>query len=98
MESVVRVLNERDRRTLAWLRASVGDAAIERAARDLGPSKPYLSEICMRLGVQAPRFAAITRPEPSPVGERSLAAIRHILGSRAAARMTSHSRGVGRHV
>jgi hypothetical protein len=47
MEHLVRVQNERDRRTLAWLRAHVGDAAIEAAAqRYAGPAKPYLSTVC----------------------------------------------------
>jgi hypothetical protein len=96
MENIVRVLNERDRRTLAWLRASVGDDAIEQAAHDLGSSKPYLSEICLRLGVQAPRFTATARPTPSPVGEKSLAAIRHILGQRNSAGTASFFPGAGR--
>ena len=96
MENVVRVLNERDRRTLVWLRESVGDDAIVQAARDLGPSKPYLSELCLRLGVQAPRFTATPQPTPSPVGETSLAAIRNILGQRNSARTASFAPGAGR--
>jgi hypothetical protein len=83
MEHLVRVQNERDRRTLAWLREHVGDAAIMAAARRCGPSKPYLSMVCRTLGVTAPRFSAQCRHTPSATGEQSLAAIRQILASRA---------------
>ncbi|MFL9965983.1 hypothetical protein PQR02_34195 [Paraburkholderia sediminicola] len=83
MEHLVRVQNERDRRTLAWLREHVGDAAIVAAARRCGPSKPYLSLVCRTLGVSAPRFSAQRRPTPSATAEQSLAAIRQILAARA---------------
>lgn len=83
MEHLVRVQNERDRRTLAWLRALVGDPAIAEAARSLAaPSKPYLSAICRLLGVTAPPFSARHRPTPSATAEPSLATIRQILASR----------------
>jgi len=83
MEHLVRVQNELDRRTLAWLRAQVGDAAIAAAAQQCGgPSKPYLSAVCRTLGVTAPRFSAAHRPAPSATAEQSLATIRQILGSR----------------
>ncbi len=62
MEHLVRVQNERDRRTLAWLRVQVGDAAIAEAAQHCGgPSKPYLSSVCRMLGGTAPRFTAPPR-------------------------------------
>jgi hypothetical protein len=81
MEHLVRVQNERDRRTLAWLRSKVGDAAIVEAARSLAaPSKPYLSAVCRLLGVTAPRFTS--RPAPTATAEQSLAVIRQILASR----------------
>ncbi|MGY6163953.1 hypothetical protein [Paraburkholderia strydomiana] len=87
MEHLVRVQNERDRRTLAWLRAHVGDAAIEAAAqRYAGPAKPYLSTVCRLLGVTAPQF---DRPRPrvaSATAEQSLAAIRKILAARSGRR------------
>jgi hypothetical protein len=82
MEHLVRVQNERDRRTLAWLPEYVGDAAIMAAARRCGPSKPYLSMVCRTLGVSAPRFSAPCRHTPSATAEQSLAAIRQILASR----------------
>jgi hypothetical protein len=83
MEHLVRVQNERDRRTLAWLRAQVGDVAIAEAAQQcVGPSKPYLSAVCRLLGVTAPRFTAPRRPVPSATAEQSLATMRQILASR----------------
>jgi hypothetical protein len=83
MEHLVRVQNERDRRTLAWLRALVGDPAIAEAARSLAaPSKPYLSTVCRLLGVTAPPFSTLHRPAPSATAEQSLATIRQILASR----------------
>jgi hypothetical protein len=79
MEHLVRVQNERDRRTLAWLRSQVGDAAVTEAARRCGgASKPYLSAVCRTLGVTAPRFRTMT---PSAAAEQSLATIRQILAS-----------------
>ena len=82
MEHLVRVQNERDRRTLAWLREKVGDAAIVAAAQRYGPSKPYLSAVCRTLGVTAPRLSAPRRLTPSAAAEQSLATIRQILASR----------------
>ncbi|SIT49031.1 conserved hypothetical protein [Paraburkholderia piptadeniae] len=82
MEHLVRVQNERDRRTLAWLRETVGDAAIAAAAQRSGPSKPYLSAVCQILGVTAPRFSAPRHLTPSAAAEQSLATIRQILASR----------------
>ena len=68
MEHLVRVQNERDRRTLAWLRERVGDASIVAAVERCGGSKPYLSAVCRTLGVTAPRFSAPRRLTPSTVG------------------------------
>ena len=83
MEHLVRVQNERDRRTLAWLRGHVGEAAIVAAAQRCGGSaKPYLSAVRRTLGVTAPRFSATYRPAPSATAEQSLATIRQILASR----------------
>ena len=86
MEHLVRVLNERDRHTLAWLRAQVGDAAIAVAGQQCGGPKPYLSSVCRQLGVAAPRFSAPRRLAPSEAAEQSLTTIRQILGSRNTAR------------
>jgi hypothetical protein len=89
MEHLLRVQNERDRRTLAWLRGHVGDAAIVAAAhRYSGPAKPYLSTLCRLLGVTAPPFGMARRIAPSAAAERSLAAIRQILASANARRPT----------
>ncbi len=38
-EHLVRIVNEADRQVLAWLRAQVGDARVERAARQLGHTR-----------------------------------------------------------
>ena len=87
MEHLVRVQNERDRRTLAWLRGQVGDAAIVAAAQRCGgPLKPYLSAVCRTLGVTAPRFSGARRPAPSSTAEQSLATTRQILASRSGRR------------
>jgi hypothetical protein len=83
MEQYVRVQNERDRRTLAWLRQRVGEAAIVAAAQACThvDSKPYLSVICRRLGLSVPK---LTNHDVSveAVGERHLAAMYEILRSR----------------
>ncbi|MFP4896126.1 hypothetical protein [Paraburkholderia sp. EG304] len=83
MEHLVRVQNERDRHTLAWLRAHVGDAAIAAAVqRCRGSAKPYLST----LRVTAPRFIEPRAQVASVMAEQSLATIRHILASRSSPR------------
>jgi hypothetical protein len=82
MEHLVRVQNERDRRTLAWLRESIGDASIVAAVERCGRSKPYVSAVCRTLGVTAPPFSAPRRLVPSATAEQALAAIRQILASR----------------
>jgi hypothetical protein len=85
MEHLVRVYNERDRRTLEWLRRHVGDSAIAvTVERCAGSGKPYLSAVCRHLGVKTPVFSVPHRQTPSPVAEESLAAIRSILGARSA--------------
>ncbi|MCE4574848.1 hypothetical protein LY307_39915 [Caballeronia sp. CLC5] len=82
MEHLVRVYNEKDRRTLEWLRQKVGDAAITVAAEQCGRSgKPYLSALCRYLGVRAPKCPPLPRLTPSPIAEESLAAIRSILAA-----------------
>ncbi len=83
MEHLVRVHNENDRQTLAWLREHVGDAAIIGAVdRYAGFGKPYLSAVCRLLGVRAPMFHMARRPATSPIAEDSLATIRDILANR----------------
>ncbi|SIT49644.1 conserved hypothetical protein [Paraburkholderia ribeironis] len=79
MEHLVCAQNEWDRRTLAWLREHVGDAAIEAAVlRHVGPAKSYLSAICRKLGVTAPEFAVPRRRVANATAEQSLATIRQI--------------------
>lgn len=47
--------NERDRRTLAWLRSTVGDDAIRDAiGRLAGRRRPFVSNLCRVLGVEVP--------------------------------------------
>jgi hypothetical protein len=83
MEHLVRVLNERDRRTLAWLRTQVGDAALTAAARLCsGPTKPYVSAVCRCLGVTTPHFSSSRSHNPTALAEQSLAVIRQILAVR----------------
>ncbi len=59
---LVKICNEKDRQTLAWLRRLVGDAAIALAVqRRTGSRKPYLSAVCRRFGCSNTgfrRFAA----------------------------------------
>jgi hypothetical protein len=84
MEHLVRVQNERDRRTLEWLRERLSDEAITTAALNCGgASKPFLSAVCRSLGVTPPHFTPQRRPTPSVTAEQSLATIRAILSSKA---------------
>jgi hypothetical protein len=58
------VSNDRDQRTLAWLREEVGDANILAAVYLLeGARQPYLSNICKALGVQPPERLAYVDKE-----------------------------------
>ncbi|CAG9217205.1 hypothetical protein [Burkholderia vietnamiensis] len=85
-EHLVRIVNDTDRQVLAWLRAQVGDARVERAARQLGHTrKPFPSALCRYLGVSAP--ATLRQPERSrvardfSVGDRYLSLIRQHLAT-----------------
>jgi hypothetical protein len=92
MEHLIRILNDGDRQTLAWLRTHVGDARLSSAARQLTAqqerfagvrAKPYLSAVCRYLGVWPP---APCRPTPSNadyrVADQHLARIRQLLARR----------------
>lgn len=81
MEHLVRVLNDHDRRVLAWVRKQVGDAAFAEAAGRCGPVKPYISTVCRRLGLTVPVLRTAVHA-PTATGERSLAHIRRILAER----------------
>ncbi|QCP54530.1 hypothetical protein FAZ95_37230 [Trinickia violacea] len=63
MEHLIRILNDDDRQTLAWLRKHVGDSCVADAACRLAAqrgtsagalTKPYVSAICRYLGVWPP--------------------------------------------
>ena len=83
MEHLVRVRNEKDRRTLEWLRRHVGDAALAAAVeRCAGSGKPYLSTVCRRLGVTVPDLSVPRSQTSSPIAEHALATIRGILAAR----------------
>lgn len=87
MEHLVRILNDNDRRTLAWLRQQVGDAALSAAAeRCSGPTKPYVSRVCRCLGLRPPTSSVSRQHMSTATAERSLASIREILAAAAARR------------
>ncbi|MEQ5844279.1 hypothetical protein N0A02_32985 (plasmid) [Paraburkholderia acidicola] len=80
MEDRIRILIERDRQTLLWLRTHVGDARLSTAIDVLtrGEAKPYVSALCRYLGVRPPTFSgSLPRtPASSEVGDRYLTQIR----------------------
>lgn len=91
MEHLVRIVNEADRQVLAWLRAQVGDARVERAARQLGHTrKPFPSAVCRYLGMSAPAtLRQAERPHAArdfSVGDRYLSLIRQHLATHSASR------------
>lgn len=54
------VSNDRDRRTLIWMRAQVGDDAIRNTIATLpGQRRPYLSNIARALGLVLPASLAL---------------------------------------
>jgi hypothetical protein len=89
MEHLIRVQNDYDRQVLAWLRARIGDAALQAAAGRLaGVRKPYLSTICRSLGIRPPsrrEFAQEAARTHRAVGDQYLARIRAILAAPAGA-------------
>ncbi|AXF13496.1 hypothetical protein [Paraburkholderia caledonica] len=84
MNQLIRILNDADRETLAWLRKHVGDVRVAAAARHLGGNgKPYLSVVCRYLGVLPPTPLQHCRPvEDCTVGDNYLAQIRQLLAQR----------------
>ncbi|WP_175902826.1 hypothetical protein [Burkholderia seminalis] len=91
MEHLVRIVNEADRQVLAWLRAQVGDARVERAARQFGHTrKPFPSAVCRYLGMSAPAtLRQADRPRAArdfSVGDRYLSLIRQHLATHSASR------------
>lgn len=84
MNQLIRILNDSDRETVAWLCTHVGDARVATAARHLGRSgKPYVSAVCRYLGVRPP---VVRQPRPAiedcTVGDKHLAMIRQLLAQR----------------
>lgn len=94
MEHLIRILNERDRRTLEWLRTRVGDASLEFAVKNIGgTAKPYISTVCRTLGVRPPTFAGPgRRVEGTATANQSLAAMKALLAAKAGSRSGSRSR------
>jgi hypothetical protein len=84
MNQLIRILNDGDRETLAWLRKHVGDVRVAAAARHLGGNgKPYLSAVCRYLGVRPPTPHQHSRPvEDCTIGDNYLARIRQLLAQR----------------
>jgi len=84
MEHLVRVQNEADRQTLAWLRQRVGDAALSAAAQACGgSSKPWLSVVCRRLGVTPPVVGVRSAHRVPGASGRGEVAERHLAAMRA---------------
>ncbi|WP_233472506.1 hypothetical protein [Cupriavidus respiraculi] len=90
MEHLIRIQNEYDRQVLVWLRARIGDTALESVARRLGGErKPYLSMICRTLNIRPPSRSALRAQQARinrEVGDRYLASIRKMLAEGPAAR------------
>jgi hypothetical protein len=90
MEHLIRIQNEYDRQVLVWLRARIGDTALESVARRLGGErKPYLSMICRSLNIRPPSRSALRAQQARinrEVGDRYLASIRQMLAESAASR------------
>ncbi|WP_323123725.1 hypothetical protein [Burkholderia alba] len=87
MDDSIRIITERDRQTVDWLRAHVGAARLEEAARyltDHAISKPYVSAICRYLRVRPPAFVAGEPIRDHRVGDAYLAKMRGQLASTAA--------------
>lgn len=58
------LMNDRDRRTLQWLRDSVGDDRVAAAIQQIsGERKPYLTNICKVLGVTPPSGVRVTEAQ-----------------------------------
>lgn len=75
--------NERDRRTLAWLRSTVGDEAIRDAiGRLAGRRRPFVSNLCRVLGVEVP--PAVVEPSKAVLSreeaKQRLEALRRQMG------------------
>jgi len=97
MEHLIRVLNDADRQTLAWLRKHVGDARVADAVRRLiaqrgtNTSKPYVSAVCRYLGVRPPEPRRVLHADTDhAVGDQYLAQIRSLLARAPVTASRSH--------
>jgi hypothetical protein len=73
-EDCIILANDRDRRTLAWLRTQVSDDAIAAAVEQLaGARRPYITNVCKVLGLTIPDGMEVASREEAL---RHLAAIR----------------------
>jgi len=83
MDDLIRIENEYDRQTVAWLRERLCEQALnEVVLRMDGRGRPYASEVCRTLGLTPPPRKRATRARPlnRAVGEAYLTTIRAILG------------------
>lgn len=61
MDDLVILVNDRDRRVLAWLRETHGDSIIfDAITRLAGARKPYLSNVLKILNIEAPNNLFLT--------------------------------------
>lgn len=96
MEHMIRVINEKDRRTLVWLRSLFDEATLKAAITDIANgSKPYVSAVCRKLGVRPPVFtAAKQRFEGTAAGNAALAAMKVLLAAEPSAGKGGAARGL----
>ncbi|AMP71379.1 hypothetical protein [Ralstonia solanacearum] len=81
MDDLIRIENEYDRQTVAWLRERLGEQALcEVVLRMQGRGKPYASAVCRALRlVPPPRRRGSGGAISRAVGEAYLASIRALL-------------------
>jgi hypothetical protein len=88
MDLPVRLLNDDDRHSFAWLQAHAGRSRVAAAVRQLtGSGRPvYVSALCRYVGVWPPaRSPVVAAPVVSAVADLHLARIRTILAQRGTA-------------
>ncbi|MGR0117842.1 cryptic plasmid protein A [Ralstonia pseudosolanacearum] len=70
------VANDRDLRSLTWLREQVGDTAIAAAVAQLaGQRRPYVSNVAKALGIAIPSDLALTGADTARARLASLRAL-----------------------
>ena len=84
VDDLIRIENEYDRQTVAWLRERLGEQALcEVVIRMHGHGKPYASAVCRTLGLVPPPRRQVSRSVNRAVGEAYLANIRALLAGHA---------------